>query len=409
VTAVAIDRERLVETASRMVGTWSYTGHEQAMAELMASLYEECGLACQWQQVEDGRANALGSWAGAGGGASLMFNGHTDTSYSGREPWLKDVPGFQPEAFVRDGRLYGLGISNMKGALACYVEAVRALQDAGVRLRGDVLVAAVCGEIEKTQYGDAVGGEYRGYAAGTRYLVTHGGVADMCLLGEPTEGKVVLGHFGALWLRIRVHGGFIHTAFSEGRRSENSILRMHEVLTAIRDWIPTWEDDPANAYGGAKAIVNIGAIDGGFGWRVSRTPHHTDVCLDVRVPPTKPMSLARREVLDLVRDLATRFPDYGVEGEVYVTAPGAEIEDGHPLVAAIDEAHADVFGAPPGRDVTRWFSDASALTRYGVPTVNYGTSTGLMDVELGENLEIEGLVRTAQVYAQVATKVCGVA
>ena len=47
------------------------------------------------------------------------------------------------------------------------------------------------------------GAEYRGYAAGTRYLVSHGGVADMCLLGEPTEGKVVLGHFGALWLRIR--------------------------------------------------------------------------------------------------------------------------------------------------------------------------------------------------------------
>jgi acetylornithine deacetylase/succinyl-diaminopimelate desuccinylase-like protein len=184
---------------------------------------------------------------------------------------------------------------------------------------------------------------------------------------------------------------------------------MQDVLAAVREWIPTWEDDPANAYGGAKAIVNVGAIDGGFGWRVSRTPHHTDVCLDVRVPPTKPMAVARREVLDLVRELAGRFPEYGVEGEVYVTAPGAEIEDGHPLVAAIDEAHAGVFGAPPGRDVTRWFSDASALTRYGVPTVNYGTSTGLMDVELGENLEIEGLVRTAQVYAQVATKVCGVA
>ena len=49
--------------------------------------------------------------------------------------------------------------------------------------------------------------------------------------------------------------------------------------------------------------------------------------------------------------------------------------------------------------MTRWFSDASALTRYGVPTVNYGTSTGLMDVELGENLEIDGLVKTAEVYA----------
>ena len=407
-TSVSIDRDRLVETASRMIGTHSFTGDEEGMARLMVELFEARGLHVQWQQVEDGRANALGTWAGAGGGPSLMFNGHMDTSYSGREPWLKNVRGFQPSAFVDDGRLYGLGISNMKGALACYVEAVSALQDAGVRLRGDVLLAAVCGEIEKTQHGDAQGAQYRGYAAGTRYLVSHGGVADMCLLGEPTEGKVVLGHFGALWLKVRVHGNFIHTAFSEGRRDENSIVRAHEVLDAILAWIPSWEDHPANTYRGAKAIVNVGAIEGGFGWRVSRTPHHTDVFLDVRVPPTKQMAAARGEVLGMVRDLAERFPDYGIEGEVYVTAPGAEIEEEHPLVAAIDEVHEEVYGAPPGRDVTRWFSDASALTRYGVPTVNYGTSTGLMDVELGENLEIDGLVRTAEVYAGVAMRVCGV-
>jgi len=405
---VNVDRDRLVETASRMIDVHSFTGDEQRMAELMASLYEEMGLHVQWQQVEDNRANALGTWAGVGGGKSLMFNGHMDTSYSGREPWLRDVPGFQPKAFQRDGRLYGLGISNMKGALACYVEAVRTLQDAGVRLKGDVLIAAVAGEIEKTQYLDATGGEFRGYAAGTRYLVTHGGVADMCLLGEPTEGKVVLGHFGSLWLRVRVHGNFIHTAFSEGKRGQNSILRAHEVLGAVQEWIPTWEDDPANSYRGAKAIVNIGAIEGGFGWRVSRTPHHTDLFLDVRVPPTKEMAVARREVLDWVRSLGERFPDYGVEGEVYVTAPGAEIEEGHELVAAIDAAHEEVFGAKPDRDVTRWFSDASALTRYGIPTVNYGTSTGLMDVELGENLEIDGLVKTAETYARVAMRVCEV-
>jgi acetylornithine deacetylase len=371
-TAVAVDRDRLVETASRMIGTHSFTGDEEGMARLMVELLEARGLHVQWQQVEDGRANALGTWTGTGNGPSLMFNGHMDTSYSGREPWLKNVRGFQPSAFVQDGRLYGLGISNMKGALA-------------------------------------QGAEYRGYAAGTRYLVSHGGVADMCLLGEPTEGKVVLGHFGALWLRVRVHGNFIHTAFSEGKRGENSIVRAHEVLNAILGWIPSWEDDPANAYRGAKAIVNVGAIEGGFGWRVSRTPHHTDVFLDVRVPPTKPMGAARGEVLEMVRGLGEQFPDYGIAGEVYVTAPGAEIEEEHPLVAAIDGAHEEVFGEQPGRDVTRWFSDASALTRYGVPTVNYGTSTGLMDVALGENLEIDGLVRTAEVYAKVAMRVCGVA
>jgi acetylornithine deacetylase len=406
---VSVDRDSLVQTASRLVDVPSFTGDEEAAARLMVELFESLGLQVQWQQVEDGRANALGTWPGAGGGKSLMFNGHLDTSYSGREPWLRSVPGFQPQAFERDGRLYGLGISNMKGAVACYVEAVRAMQDAGVRLRGDVLIAAVCGEIEKTQQGDAQGAQYRGYAAGTRHLVSHGGVADMCLLGEPTEGKVVLGHFGALWLRIRVHGDFIHTAFSEGRRDRNSILRARQVLDAVLEWIPAWENDPSNEYRGAKAIVNIGAIEGGFGWRASRTPHHTDLFLDVRVPPTKPMAVARGEVLEMVRGLAGRFPDYGVEGEVFVTAPGAEIEEGHELVAAIDVAHAEVWGEPPGRDVTRWFSDASALTRYGVPTVNYGTSTGLMDVELGENLEIEGLVKTAEVYAGVAMQICGVA
>ncbi len=407
--AVSIKKDRLVQWASRAISIPSFTGSEGEMARFMAETLTELGLAVQWQQVEQGRANVLGTLSGAGGGQSLMFNGHMDTSYSGREPWLVHVPGFQPEPFVRQGRLYGLGISNMKGALACYVEAVHALLDAGVRLRGDLLVAAVCGEIEKAQFGEAQGAEFRGYATGTRHLVTHGGVADMCILGEPTEEKVVLGHFGSLWLRISTAGNFIHTAFSEGKRDQNSILRMREVLDAVLEWIPSWEDDPENAYGDAKAIVNVGALQGGFGWRVSRTPHRTDLFLDVRVPPTKAMRVARRQVLDMVRGLAKRFPEYGVEGEVYVTAPGAEIADDHPLVAAVEESHAEVFGSQPERDVTRWFSDASALTRYGVPTVNYGTSTGLLDTEYGENLDIEGLVRMAKVYALAAQRVCGVA
>jgi acetylornithine deacetylase len=406
--AVAIDADRLVEWASRAIATPSFTGSELAMAELMRETYAAMGLQVQWQEVEEGRANVVGIREGAGGGPSLMFNGHMDTSYSGREPWLAHVPGFQPAPFVRDGRLYGLGISNMKGALACYVEALRALADAGVRLRGDVLVAAVCGEIEKTQWGDAQGAEYRGYAAGTRHLVTHGGLADMCILGEPTEGRVVLGHFGSLWVRLSTRGPFVHTAFAEGRRDENSILRMRAVLDAVLEWIPQWEGDPDNAYRGTPAIVNVGAVQGGFGWRVSRTPHRTDLFLDVRVPPTKPMPRARAQVLEWARGLRERFPEHGIEAEVYVTAPGAEIEESHAVVAAIDEAHVAVFGAPPERDVTRWFSDASALTRYGVPTVNYGTSSGLLDTELGENLDIDGLARTAEVYARAAMRICGV-
>ncbi len=395
-----IDRDRLVDLALRLVSTPSFTGSEQAAAELMRAELDGIGLQTQWQQVEEGRANVLGTWAGQGDGPTLMFNGHLDTSYSGREPWLRGIPGFQPEGFERDGRIYGLGISNMKGAVACYVEAVRSLQDAGVRLRGDVLIAAVVGEIEKTQQGDAQGAEFRGYAAGSRYLVTHGGVADMCILGEPTENKLVLAHFGSLWLRLSTHGPFVHTAFSAGRRDENSIIRMRPVLDSVLDWLPRWEEEMS--YGDVRGVANVGSIEGGFGWRASRTPHRTDLYLDLRVPPDVPMADARRNALEFARSLD------GVDAEVYVTAPGAEIDAGHPLVGALAEAHEEVFGGPAERDVTRWFSDASVLTRYGIATVNYGTSSGLPDAELGENLSIDGLVQTAEVYARAAMKVCAV-
>jgi acetylornithine deacetylase/succinyl-diaminopimelate desuccinylase-like protein len=395
-----IDERRLVDLALRLVSTPSFTGSEEAAAALVRDELAGIGLHVQWQQVEEGRANVLGTWAGTGGGPTLMLNGHLDTSYSGREPWLAGIPGFQPEGFERDGRIYGLGISNMKGAIACYVEAVRSLLEDGVRLRGDVQIAAVAGEIEKTQEGEEQGAEFRGYAAGSRHLVGHGGAADMCVLGEPTENKLVLAHFGTLWLRLAVHGPFVHTAFSSGRLEENSIVRMHRVLAEVLEWLPSWEEEMS--YGDVRGVANVGAIRGGFGWRVSRTPHQTDLYLDLRVPPDVPMAEARRKALGFARGLQ------GVaEAEVYVTAPGAEIDEAHPLVGALEAAHEEVFGAPPERDVTRWFSDASVLSRYGIATVNYGTSSGLPDAELGENLEIEGLVRTAEVYARVAQAVCG--
>ena len=155
------------------------------------------------------------------------------------------------------------------------------------------------------------------------------------------------------------------------------------------------------SYDGVRGVANVGSIEGGFGWRASRTPHRTDLYLDLRVPPNVTMQDARRKAIDFARSLK------GVDAAVYVTAPGAEIAADHPLVEAVAEAHAEVFGAEPERDVTRWFSDASVLTRYGIETLNYGTSSGLPSAELGENLDIQGLVQTAEVYARAAMRICG--
>jgi acetylornithine deacetylase/succinyl-diaminopimelate desuccinylase-like protein len=292
----------------------------------------------------------------------------------------------------------------MKGAIACYIEAVRALRDAGVRLKGDVMIAAVAGEIEKTQWGEYGGRQYRGYGTGSAYLVTHGGIADVCILGEPTEQRIVPAHFGAVWMRISTRGPFVHTAFSEGRRSENSIVRMRDVLDAVLEWAPVCEE--RMSYGATPGIINIGSIDGGFPWRASRTPSRTDLFLDVRIPPLLELPAACNELATFARGLRERFPDYGIEWEFYVTVPGAVIADDHPLLTALEESHEDVFGSRPEREVLRWTADSSVLVAHGIQTVNYGVSSGLPSAERGENLSIPALTDTAKVYALSAARVC---
>ncbi len=401
-----VNEDDIVAMSRDVINIPSPTGFESGMSGYMRRTFEGMGLAVSWQEVEEGRANVIGRWKGTGGGRSLMFNGHMDTSYSGEEPHLTGR-GYKPRAVVEGGIVYGLGIYNMKGALVCYIQAVKALQAAGVRLRGDIILAAVVGEIEKTQWGEEfVGREFRGYGVGSHYLVTHGVVPDMCILGEPTDMQLVLGHYGSLWVRISTHGPFMHTGFSSGRQQENSIRRMHDVVAAVLEWLPGWSERAA--YGNKRGIVNLGGIRGGHAWRASRTPERTHLFLDVRVPPTIPMNDARREIDSLVATLRSRFPAYGIESETYVSVPGAEISGSHPMVKAIESNHRRVTGEAVKRDTVLWSSDASVLTRFGIETVNYGPSSGPRDAE-GEKVSIGTLVDITRIYALTAAELCEVA
>ena len=401
----AVDEDRLVATATELVAIPSPTGNELEAAEYLYGELATLGLETRLQHIEEERANAVARLPGAGGGHSLMFNGHLDTSYSGDEPWLSG-PGYKPDPIIRDGVILGLGIMNMKGAIACYVEAVRAILDAGVTLAGDLVVAGVAGEIEKAQWGEFQGAEFRGYGVGTRHLVTHGVLTEACILGEPTEEKLVLGHWGTMWARISTSGPFFHTAFSLGRLDENAILRMPSVLDQVRPWIAEWEK--RGAYRGEPGVVNVGAIGGGFPWRVSRTPASADLFLDVRVPPTMPMLEAIEAFNDLVRGLDSDHPEFGITSEVYVTASGAEIDEQHDLVSAADESHTEVFGSPPERGYVHWASDASTLSRYGVACLNYGPISSALPGPDGESVPIGSLVNIARSYALIAARFCGV-
>ncbi len=399
-----VSEQEIVSLACDVINISSPTGEELEMARYLRAAMERTGLSVTWQEVEDGRPNVIGRLEGTGTGKSLMFNGHMDTSTTGREPHLTGI-GYKPQAVVKDGFLYGLGIYNMKGALVCYLQAVKALQAAGVKLEGDLVIAAVVGEIEKSQWGDEyLGKQYRGYGVGSHYLVNHGVLPDMCILGEPTDLQLVLGHYGSLWVRLSTFGPYRHTGFTEGRLQENALRRMHEVMAAVLEWIPQWEQKAT--YGGRKGVVNLGSLRAGHPWRASRTPERADLFLDVRVPPTMPLREARRELQNPVQELRRRYPDYGLEFETYVSVPGAEIREDHELVRAIEAGHQQVLGEKPGRGSVLWCSDASVLTRYGIETVNYGPSSGLRDAE-GEKVKIQTLVDVTRVYALTAAQLCG--
>jgi acetylornithine deacetylase len=399
-----IREDEIVAMACDVVNIPSPTGEELEMGRYMRRALEEAGLNVTWQEVEDGRANVVGLREGAGNGQSLMFNGHMDTSNSGRETFLSGL-GYKPKAVIRGGMIYGLGIYNMKGALVCYTQAVTALMRAGVKLDGDVTIAAVAGEIEKTQWSDEfVGKEYRGYGVGTHHLVNHGVLPDMCILGEPTDMQLVLGHYGTVWVRISTHGHYVHTAFTRGKQDQSSIFRLKEILPLLYEWIAAWGEKAV--YDGQLGVVNVGCIRGGHPWRVSRTPERADVFLDVRVPPTMPLKEVRIAIKELVLGLRTKHPDYGIEYETYVSVPGAEISKDHPLVKTIEACHQHVLGTPPKHATVLWDSDASVMTRYGIETLNYGPSSGPRDAE-GEKVAIETLVNTTKVYALAAAEICG--
>jgi len=400
----AVNEEEIVAMCCDVINIPSPTGEELQMARHMQNALQQLGLQVTWQEVEEGRANVVGRWCGAGGGRNLMFNGHMDTSNTGREEFLTGI-GYKPNAVVKDGFLYGLGIYNMKGALVCYTHAVKAVQRAGAKLKGDVIIAAVAGEIEKAQWGEFRGREYRGYGVGTHYLVNHGVLPDMCILGEPTDMHIVLEHFGSMWVRISCTGIYVHTAFCEGREEMNSIRRMYELMDPIMKWIAAWEKNAS--HGAKKALVNLGGIRGGHAWRASRTPEKADLFLDVRVPPTIPMSEARRNVQQMFFELEKKHPGWGLEFETYVSVPGARVSEEHEMIKAIEANHELILGKRPDREVVTWCSDASVLSRYGIETVNYGPSSGPRDAE-GEKVSIKTLVDITKIYALTAAELCGV-
>lgn len=407
-----IDRERLVKLVMDLVNIPSPTGEEEEVARALHGILGDAGFDAVLQPIGDSRYNAIGRMQGQGGGKSLMFNGHLDTSF-GPEQAHRGL-GYQCKAtLVDDEWIYGMGSFNMKSAMGTYIVATEAIRKAGIKLAGDVVIAGVAGEIEKAPVDDFEGRQYQGYGVGTKYAITHGAVADFCILGEPTNMMLIPRHCGTTWLRITVPGRLIHTAWSDA--DANAINKARKILNAIHDWMPDYCQ--RNQVGDFQPRVNVSAIEGGWPWRGARTPDNCRIYMDVRTLPEALPVQAYNEVRELVAQLVKANEELaGVKVEVFLSAPGTSVPDDHELVRTIVSAHADQLGEAPKMGMETWYSDAAHMNRYGIPTVNYGsagrirkTDGGGFSTAQGEAVHIGDMLDIIKVYIQSMLMLCGTA
>ena len=406
-----IDRSRLVDLVVQLVNVPSPTGFEGDMAREFHAVLQGAGFRSRLQPIGDERYNAIGLWEGAGGGKTLMFNGHLDTSF-GPEQAHRGL-GYRCEGNVVDDEwIYGMGTFNMKSALATYTVACESIRAAGIEIAGNVVIAGVAGEIEKAPVNEFEGRMYQGYGPGTKYAITHWAVADYSILGEPTNMMVIPRHCGTTWFKITVPGMLIHTAWSEYQK--NSVSNSSLILNALNDWIPGYME--RNEFGGTQPKVNIAAIEGGWPWRGARTPDTCSIYMDVRTPPDVLPIQVYREVRELIRGLEKEHAALaGTTVDIYVSGPGTSIPDDHELIQMIVAAHTEQLGKPPEFGNEIWYSDAAHMNRYGIATVNYGSAGrirsggGGFDTHQGEAVHIGDMLDIIKVYIECILTVCEVA
>ena len=214
-------------------------GGETRVNEVLAPRYAQAGLDVAWVEAEPGRRNLVGVRRGAGGGRSLALNGHVDTvAPVDPEGWRIPTPW---TAEVHDGRLYGLGTTDMKGSGAAMWAVAQALEAEGVRLAGDLQLHSVCGE------------ELCGHELGTTAVIRAGYRTDGAIVTEPTSYPRPLTVStvapSVLLLRIEVEGVATHA----GNRplvirpggagaaiGVNALEKIAKVLAALQELEQEW-------------------------------------------------------------------------------------------------------------------------------------------------------------------------
>jgi acetylornithine deacetylase len=307
-----------------------------------------------------------------------MLNGHYDTV---------DVEAMADPfgAAIRDGRLYGRGAYDMKGAVAAAIAAVKAVKDAGARLRGDLVIAAVADEEDAS--------------LGTRDLVTRVRT-DGAVVVEPTALQLCVAHKGFVWLEIAVAGRAAHGSKPELGVDAN--VRLGRVLARIEGLIQELSRRPPHPLVGPPSL-HVSTLKGGSG--LSTYAASAVAGLERRTIPGETETQVLDEVDRVLDDLRREDPTLRVERRHLLTRDPFETRPDAPVARAVSDAARRVLGAAPAVVGDTPWMDSAILAAHGVDTVVMGPAgAGAHAAE--EWVDLESLERLAAILAETAVTYC---
>jgi acetylornithine deacetylase/succinyl-diaminopimelate desuccinylase len=375
----------VVAEAARLIaveGHQDHPGEERAVAGHVAGRLRDCGADVELQPVGDGRANVVARVRGDRPGPVLMLNAHLDT-----------VPPYDmPDALtprVADGRLWGRGAADMKGALAAMIAVAGRLAAPGVTFAGDLLLTAVAGE--------------ENGSPGTRALVEAGVRADFAVVGEPTMLRVGRAHKGAMWAEAAFRG--VATHGSVPQNGVNAVYHAARFITAVeRDLVPALDRRRHPLLG--PATVNVGVVAGGD--RPPMVPASCVVRLDRRWLPGERHDEVLAELADVVAGL--RRADPRVDATV-TEMPGTATFVHAPLDCPADDPYLRLLcaaAADPEPVGLQFWTDAALLAAAGIPAAVCGPGDIAQAHSLAEWVAVDQLHDAVRVYFAMAARMLSV-
>jgi len=332
---------------------------------------------------------------GDGEGRSILLNAHMDTVAPGDPATWTRGP-FSGE--IEGDLLYGRGSCDMKGGLVTYLMALDALSDLGIRLRGDVTVAATVGE-ESGGLG-ALSTVLRGYRA------------DAALITEPTRLRLVPAQGGSLVFRLTVPGRSAHAAVrDEGVSALEKFIPIFEELRALERERNSALSHPLYEGMENKVPINVGVVRAG-NW-ASTVPESLVAEVRAGLIPGEEVGIFRELVAERIASVANRDPWLrGHPPEIKwfggQFAP-AEVPLDAPICEAVKRAHEKAAGELPAVEGVPYGADMRLFVRFGeTPCVMYGAGDVRVAHAPDEHVSIPDLMTAAKTVAFLISDWCGV-